>query len=257
MKIEAVVVCVNYADFLAQTLPHNLAHFDRVVIVTTPRDRETINLCCMRNVICVQTEEFDREENGSFNKGRGIAIGLRHLAGDGWVCHMDGDIVLPSRFREMIDTAHLQKDCIYGIDRAMVRNWNQWKQLEASRWGIEQHACSVFCHWPKGLEPGTRVLAGRHGYVPPGFFQLWHGQHGSNWGVRLKDYSDANTDAAHSDLRFAMHWDRRKRILIPEIIALHLESEPCGMGANWKGRKTKPFGPCDSKPQQPCGYSRK
>ena len=40
--LEAVIVCRDYADFLGQTLPHNLAHFDRIVVVTSPRERRTL-----------------------------------------------------------------------------------------------------------------------------------------------------------------------------------------------------------------------
>ena len=40
-----------------------------------------------------------------------------------------------------------------------------------------------------------------------------------------------------------LQWARPDRILIPEIVAVHLESEPSAMGANWKGRTTKAFGP--------------
>jgi hypothetical protein len=41
---------------------------------------------------------------------------------------------------------------------------------------------------------------------------------------------------------FTRRWGRENRELLPEFVAVHLESEECAMGANWKGRKTKYFG---------------
>jgi hypothetical protein len=83
---------------------------------------------------------------------------------------------------------------------------------------------------------GTRV-AFQHagGYVPIGFFQLWHADSG------VTTYIDGHTDAGREDSNFAAQWPRRRRGFIPEITAYHLESEPAEMGVNWKGRKTKPF----------------
>jgi hypothetical protein len=42
---------------------------------------------------------------------------------------------------------------------------------------------------------------------------------------------------------FAVQWARQHRQLLPELFAVHLESERVAMGANWKGRTTRPFGP--------------
>jgi hypothetical protein len=38
-------------------------------------------------------------------------------------------------------------------------------------------------------------------------------------------------------------WDRQFRVLLPEVVVLHLESEQAQQGANWRGRTTVPFGP--------------
>ena len=83
---------------------------------------------------------------------------------------------------------------------------------------------------------GSRLLHQEYGYCPIGYFQLWHSSHG-------KQYPVVSGSAEHSDVVFALQWTRQKRELLPELFVYHLESERADMGANWKGRKTKPFGP--------------
>ena len=61
MKIEGISVCVGYSDFLAQTLPWNLQHFDKFVVVTSYDDAETIELCRKFSVECRPTDVIDRK----------------------------------------------------------------------------------------------------------------------------------------------------------------------------------------------------
>jgi hypothetical protein len=243
LQLEAVTVCVNYSDFLSETVKYNAQHFDRWVIVTTPDDKDTIELCRRWNLDCVTTREFDRAGDGRFNKGRGISLGMNYLSSDAWAVHLDADIVLPPQTKQMLEVAHLDPECIYGADRVCLHSWQEWQELLASGYLHFQHGFHLCCNFPAAKHVGTRVIRGRHGYVPIGFFQLFHNKHGQHAGMRWKDYPDSNSDAAHSDIKFALHWDRRKRALLPELLVLHLESEAAGMGANWKGRKTKRFGP--------------
>ncbi|MBO0951208.1 hypothetical protein [Fibrella forsythiae] len=93
-KIEAVTVCVNYADFLVQILPHIRGLFDRLVVVTTPADRYTQQVCEYYRVECIQTDAF-YDDGAVFNKAKGINAGLARLEMDGWVVHLDSDIYLP------------------------------------------------------------------------------------------------------------------------------------------------------------------
>jgi len=56
------------------------------------------------------------------------------------------------------------------------------------------------------------------------------------------EYS-GHSDAGRGDFSFATQWPRAKRHLLPEILAVHLEAERVPNGMNWKGRRSKPFGP--------------
>ena len=247
MKIEAVSVCVNYADFLRQVAPFNRVHFDRWVIVTSPDDADTREACRRLNLECLVTEDFNRG-SAPFNKGAGIERGISLCAHDGWMLHIDADIVLPGDFREALESAHLDESCLYGCDRYMVQGWDAWQKIKSSGWASRGWHCTTSPH--PGHPIGTRWTDVRFGYVPIGFFQLWNPAADHYRGIRTRRYPDRHQDAARADVQFGLQWDRRKRVLLPEVIAAHLESEPAKLGANWKGRKTIPFGP---RPLPPIG----
>ncbi len=235
MQIEAVTVCVDYSDFLAHTLPLNKPHFARWVIVTAPHDRATQRLCAHHNVECRVTEAFYRHGE-RFNKGRGINIGLAALGKRDWLLHLDADIALPPRTREMLARAKLDAKTLHGIDRLMCDDFAAWTRYQ--REPIPQFENQVFVHL-RPFRVGTRVAKlDRGGYVPIGFFQLWHSSTG-----RLK-YPEHHETAARSDMLFALQWPRAQRQLIPEVVGIHLASGAgMPMGANWNGRRTPLFGP--------------
>lgn len=237
--IEAVITCVQYSDFLAATLSHTRPLFDRTVVVTAPEDRDTKKVCDYWNVQCIRTDAFESRWD-RFNKGKGINIGLKALKGTDWLVHMDADIVLPPTTRSLLEAANLDKSCIYGIDRQMVRCEKDWSDFLASpklqQEGWNDYAdCGKFIHPSKEFDLGTRVCHPT-GYVPIGFFQLWNAESG------VRDYPEQHTDAGRGDMLFALKWPRSKRHMIPEILCYHLESEAgLPMGINWGSRKTKLF----------------
>lgn len=242
MRLEAVTVCVDYADFLDAVAPFNAPLLDRWIVVTSSTDHATQHVCRRHGLQCLISDEH-RKNGDTFNKGRLIERGLHHLSADSWRLHLDGDICLPSRFRRLLDQAHLDESSIYGADRVMIRGFAAWQRLLASGWLQGQtrrypYAVDV----PAGFSLGDR-WASEAGYVPIGFFQLWHGGQDEQYGVRVRPYPQHHGTACRTDVQHALQWDRRKRALIPEILVAHLESESLGNGANWSGRKTKPFGP--------------
>lgn len=174
--------------------------------------------------------------DGKFRKGAGINDGLAKLSCDGWVLHLDADIWLPPLTRILLQTANLDKKMVYGIDRFNVHGFEQWQRfLERPR--LQQENGAYIHAGRSGLEMGTRVMQHHmSGYVPIGFFQLWHPQTS-----QIKQYPEGHTTAGREDILFSNKWDRGARGFIPEIISYHLESDDSHFGINWGGRKTSPF----------------
>ena len=251
MFIEAVTVCVDYSDFLAHAILFNKQAFDRWVVVTSPADEATRRLCEYHDIEFVVTHEFhvDGAQPGSklsgkgaiyeppFSKARGINEGLKHLKKTGWVVHIDADTVLPPRARDMFELAKLDPSFLYGIDRLMCKSFEDWYRHLV--FPELQHEPNF---WIRGNSFPLNVRIGPHrdnGWLPPGFFQMWHPQ-GSGKAEYPQDHS---ATAGRTDVNFSFSFPRERRALIPEIFAIHLESEEVHMGANWKGRRTKFFGP--------------
>lgn len=236
MKVEAVVVCVNYSDFLAWTLPLNKGHFDNMVVVTTTADVWTQKLCEYWHVRCVKTDVC-YEDGAAFNKGKMINQGLANLTGDQWVVHMDADMVLPPMFRPMVGTMKLDQDGLYHMDRMMCGGFDAW--LDFFMNPVTSNEANIYVH-PRPFPVGVRLASSQYGgWVPLGYFQMW------NQGVKKFSYPTEHTDAARTDLQFTLKFDRDHRHMLGELIAIHLETKlPDGkMGANWRGRKTPLFAP--------------
>jgi hypothetical protein len=242
MRIEAVTVCVGYADFLAETLRENLPLVDELVVVTSPDDDETRSVCRRHSVHHILSE--DHKRGGPFNKARLIQRGLDQIAAQDWILHLDADVVLPRKFRQYLDWAHLDERVIYGADRCNLKGWQEWQRLKqhAGCWDNHAHECG---HWFHPTFPvGSRWVSSIHGYVPIGFFQLFHGSQMVEHGYHVRKYPTSHGDAARTDVQFALQWDRRNRQVLPEAIVLHLDGEAGSvMGANWSGRTTPRFGP--------------
>ena len=165
--LEAVTVCVDYSDFLAETIPSNRPHLDRWIIVTSPDDHATLDLCHDHNLEVVATRDFYRGGE-PFNKGRAIERGLGMLGHHDWLLHLDADIALPGDFRESLDDADLDPACIYGVDRIMVQGYDAWTRLKGRGFLRRSWHCTV-SH--RDFPVGTRWADTRYGYVPIGFFQ--------------------------------------------------------------------------------------
>ena len=240
MYLEGIIVCVNYSDFLAHTLPYNKTHFDNLIVITDTKDKKTKELCDYYHVRCIQTDIF--YENGdSFNKGAAINYGLSQLEKKDWVIHLDADIYLPPLTRNILENIPLEPHKIYNADRLMCPSYEKWMEFINDPQKIQEGW--VYVHLTT-FPIGVRLAEYNNknaGYEPIGYFQLWNPK-GSN----VFDYPTQHDYCDRTDVLHCKKFVRKDRELLPEIVVIHLESEGLSvgsMGKNWKGRKTKLFQP--------------
>lgn len=236
MDINCVIVCVNYADILAHTLPHNKQFFKRFLIVTDTKDEDTVKLCRNYQVEYIQTDIF-YEKGNKFDKGAGINLGLNHLGiakSKDWFLQMDADIWLHPFAMKQLFALKLDESKVYGCDRIMVESFKDWVKFlqNPSIWNDD--------FWLMELSKfriGSRLTFYWIGdfWNVLGFFQLWNPYGAEVW------YYPSFNDASQSDIIFSQLWKRQDRLFIPEILVVHIEAEASETGKNWQGRATKLF----------------
>lgn len=237
MKIEGVIVCINYSDFLKVTLPNNRTLFDKLVIVTDTKDTETHKTCEFYNVECIITDIFYKDSNIP-NKALGINEGLKSLSMSGWVVHLDADIWLPPMTRNILENLPLKESIIYGIDRMMCNSYKEWHQFISLKQTQGIHEGWIYLHLHH-FPIGQRIVQYHgDGYMPIGYFQLWNPSKSN-----IKSYPINVCGFDRTDVEHLKQFKRQNRGFIPELVCIHLASEKHDMGQNWRGRTTKSFLP--------------
>jgi hypothetical protein len=223
--MRAILVCVDYSDYLAVTLPYNINHFSDVLVVTSERDVKTSELCrsFMERglpVDCLQTDVF-YADGADFNKFRAMEQGLDVMGRNGWICVMDADVLWPRqapltfRFGTLTTPLRRMMDPFSGVvppeerwvDFPVHRNVGEWA-------GYSQ----IFHADDPALGPAPwHQTDWRHAGGGDTFFQLkwpteaklrtgWEvlhlGQAGRNWCGRVTTLLDG-TRPAESDQRSA------------------------------------------------------
>jgi hypothetical protein len=236
MKIEAVIVCLNYSDFLSHTLPHNRNFFDKTVIVTDTKDEDTKRVCEFWNVMCIQTDAFYEDDPIIPNKSRGINEGLKHLSLDGWVVQLDADIFLLPQTRQILQNYPLDEKKIYGIDRLMCNSYREWHDFIHNSKPIYEGW--IYCHVDR-FPVGTRMVQYHGmGYMAIGYFQLWNPK-----GSGIYDYPIEKSGFDRTDVVHLKRWSKENVGFIPDLVCIHLASEDHTQGQNWLGRQTSKFEP--------------
>src|SRR5205823_3326002 len=82
-------------------------------------------------------------------------------------------------------------------------------------------------------EAGHRLACALRGYLPCGYFQLWHT-------LTQKAYPYSLGTAAHDDMMFSALWPQDRRRLLPTVFCHHLCPRKPNVGENWDGNRRQP-----------------
>lgn len=126
--IIGITICIDYADFLAQTLPHNRPLFTKYYIVTEERDAATCELARVHDCELLFTSKT-HEKGAKFNKSGMMfdaqtRIHPRHT--EAWIVKLDADIYLPADLWKQIDRRALNKNGIYGLTRHVYNTYEDY-----------------------------------------------------------------------------------------------------------------------------------
>lgn len=194
-EIRAFIVCVDYAPILAETLPYNKHHFQDIVVVTAPKDKDTINLCHAEKVNCFITDDFYKY-GAKFNKWLALENALEYYKKCGWLWMLDADIFIPKQI-----TLNLEIGKLYGPHRRMALSFlpeNQWSE----------------CEYPKNIRDFN------------GYSQIFHAQDPS-----IKEWYQLDwSHAGGADTFFQLQWSHENKIR-PNFEVLHVGAP----GINWAG----------------------
>lgn len=230
LRLEAVTVSVGFDDMLDVTLAANHPHVDSLIVVTSHEDKKTQGVCHKHGATCVPTDLFTK--NGrKFNKGAAINAGFNYFQYYGWRMHLDADIMLPDNFRRILFNHHaLDKSTIYGADRVDVIGRSEVDEL---KFCSPQHRHRVLVESQRPRQIGARFICPLNGYVPLGYFQLWHSK-------CQKPYPYSLGTAAHDDTMFSALWPRTHRQVLQGVLVYHVLERPSRWGENWDGNRQQP-----------------
>lgn len=218
LRLQALTVSVNYADFLECIAP-NRRHFERWLVVTVESDLRTLEVCRVWGMEVLFSRRL--HQNGAkFHKAAALNEGLAALDQDAWTVVIDSDILLPSDFRERLELQALESNCLYGISgRRICQTLREFRHLSAQE------------PWAENLLFSTFVI---------GYFHLFY------MGQRHNRYPEgASTDASGYDLLFSQEFPGHLHRYLP-FTALHAGAP----SVNWQGRTSEPFFPEEGAPWQ-------
>jgi hypothetical protein len=210
--MDAILVSVDYGDYLSICLPYNRRHFNRVMIVTTPDDAITQQLAKQHDCQLYITKCF-YEDGGLFNKYRALEAGLDAFMPQDWLAIMDSDVLWP----KAIDNTQYQIGKLYSPLRRMCNNTNHVSP--ESEWSnYPYHSLHNSPTWKDHCSGYTQIL------------------HVGDIVLRSKPWHRLDLPTAQGgDTHFQDKWKVENRIR-PNWECLHLGPPR----QNWSGRVSPP-----------------
>jgi hypothetical protein len=135
-KITGIIVCVDFYDYLKETLPFSKPLLDDLYIITADDDTKTQELCKETN-----TKFLSIPRTEPFLKGVYINHAFDNIPHENWFLITDSDIVLPPKTIFNVSEIEKRKECLYGAhcqycdshkewvdyrDNGTIYNWKIW-----------------------------------------------------------------------------------------------------------------------------------
>ena len=228
-KIEALVICVNYGDFLKITLPRNKKQIEDITVITDFNDKETIDICNQNDVDYILTDEFFRC-SFPFVKSAGYTVGFNFLHYKDWILLIDADTILNENFGIYIkeNITKLNIECLYGCTGFLIEKYSDFLLIKNNKKKINN-----FDFFSKEC-------------IGNGYFQLFNFskfKYNKIWEI-YPQTGDGKDEDELFRLKFGnnyqkdgkMIWDREFQKII-DLPVLHLGE----LGINHKGRKSRRF----------------
>jgi hypothetical protein len=210
-NISLLLTCVNYSDYLEETINYNTNIFDNIYVITTPEDILTQKICSLYNNITIYKTSIFTKHASSFNKGAALNEGLKLMPKNQWILVGDSDCIYPECIKKEIK--NLDKNKLYSYPRHNVKN--------------KKHLQDIFCHsYPPILLKNKNVK------TILGYCQIFHSS--SFFFNKNPHYSTRYKNASRSDIAFSSKWPRQQKQVLNCGYVLHLGET----GINWSGRKS-------------------
>jgi hypothetical protein len=210
--MRVIVTSVNYADFLAVTLPawRALLPMARIRVLTSPEDLETQDVALASRCECLVVDVWHKG-GAVFNKAAALDIGLSGAQNGDWCLALDADVYPIGHFpavKPSMDRA------LFSVHRYSCPDPEQLRAHLAGE--LPLSAFERIQMWKRKPQPDPAGLQG--------YFQLWQFRDGDSFG----DYPTA----AKYDVAFGKKFPRRE--YLDGLYVLHLGEHR----RNWSGRVT-------------------
>jgi hypothetical protein len=223
--LRAIVVSVDYADILAVTLPRMRHHFKEVWVVTGPQSKKIGDLDvasadaivagrCGATKVVVTTAFW--EQGAVFNKWAALEKGLDLMGREGWIAHLDADVIWPEHIEW---PNHLTPGMLCSPLRRMINPFSVLQLSPDSLWS------------PPEERTWSQLPIHRNVNEWAGYSQVYHA---SDPRLGKPPWHETNyTHAGAADSWFQQKWPRELKVR-PAWECLHIGEA----GQNWFGRAT-------------------
>ena len=196
MKINGLVVSVNYSAQLAENIALWRSGMESLTVVTDFKDDMTPEIAWKHGAIVFRTEAF-YADGAYFNKGRAMenARQILHWFHDDWILLIDADVIPPAAWKAQLEAANPEPGYLYGC------------------WRYDEH--------------GRRIPDDSHAY---GYFQLFHTLDPIAQASPLIDIDW--THAGNADSSLMLRWRREGKLAPPLPFGV---IHPGGPNHNWFG----------------------